>query len=156
MATIDELKTLLSEDIRQLDTLADVLSQERQVLSSSDINPLQAITAQKNDILGQVRERAKQKIRLLVSMGYRPEAGEPSRFIRASGEQDLHQLWQVADQKMRACHDLNQNNGRVVGHLQKRLSRLTDIFRGASGQQKLYGATGEQTSVSNRTMLASA
>lgn len=156
MAAIDELKSLLSEDIRQLDTLADLLSQEKQVLSSSDITPLQDITTQKNDILAQVRDRAKQKIRLLVSMGYRPDAGEPSRFIRASGEEDLHRLWQVADQKMRTCHDLNQNNGRVVGHLQKRLNRLTDIFRGASAQQKLYGAKGEQTSVSNRTILASA
>lgn len=156
MAAIDELKSLLSEDIRQLDTLADVLSQEEQVLSSPDITPLQDLTVQKNDILAQVRDRAKQKIRLLASMGYRPDAGEPSRFIRASGEEGLHQLWKAADQKMRICHDLNQNNGRVVGHLQKRLNRLTDIFRGASAQQKLYGARGEQTSVSNRTILASA
>lgn len=156
MAAIDELKTLLSTDIRQLETLADVLSQEKDVLSSSDIRPLQDITTEKNTILAEVRERAKQKIRLLVSMGYRPDAGEPSRFIRASGEEDLYQLWKAADQKLRACHDLNQNNGRVVGHLQKRLNRLTDIFRGASSQQKLYGAKGEQTNVSNSTILASA
>ncbi|MBE0487129.1 flagella synthesis protein FlgN [Marinobacter sp.] len=156
MTTIDELKTLLSEDIRQLDTLADVLSQESQVLSSADIKPLEDITAKKDDILGQIRARAKQKIHLLVSMGYRPDAGEPSRFIRASGQDDLYRLWKAADEKMRACQDLNQLNGRVVGHLQKRLNKLTEIFRGASAQQKLYGAKGEQTSVSNRTILASA
>ncbi|GGC77730.1 flagella synthesis protein FlgN [Marinobacter halophilus] len=156
MAAIDELKTLLSTDIRQLETLAGVLSQEKEVLSSSDIKPLQGITTEKNAILGEIRERAKQKIRLLVSIGYRPDAGEPSRFIRASGEEDLYQLWKAAEQKLRTCQGLNQNNGRVVGHLQKRLNRLTDIFRGASAQQKLYGAKGEQTGVANRTILASA
>ncbi|KPQ27689.1 MAG: flagella synthesis protein FlgN [Marinobacter excellens HL-55] len=156
MAAIEELKTLLSDDIRQLDILADVLSQEKQVLSSPDITSLQDITTRKNAVLGEIRERAKQKIRLLVSIGYRPDAGEPSRFIRASGQEDLYTLWQTADQKLRGCQDLNLNNGRVVGHLQKRLNKLTDIFRGASAQQKLYGAQGQQTSVSNSTVLASA
>ncbi|MEP3587932.1 MAG: flagellar export chaperone FlgN, partial [Marinobacter sp.] len=82
--------------------------------------------------------------------------GEPSRFIRAGGTDDLYQLWKAADQKMRECQSLNQNNGRVVGHLQKRLARVTDIFRGASGQQKLYGAQGQQTNVSSSTVFASA
>jgi flagella synthesis protein FlgN len=70
--------------------------------------------------------------------------------------EDLYQLWKTADGRLRACQELNQNNGRVVGHLQKRLTRLTDIFRGASAQQKLYGAKGEQTSVSSGNILASA
>src|SRR5690554_2547461 len=156
MAAIDELKTLLSEDIRQLQTLADLLDREKQLLSSTDIKPLQEITVQKDGILTDIRERAKQKIHLLVSMGYRPDAGEPSRFIRAGGMEELYHLWKTADRHLRACQELNQNNGRVVGHLQKRLTRLTDIFRGASAQQKLYGAKGEQTSVSSGNILASA
>ncbi|MET4026851.1 flagella synthesis protein FlgN [Marinobacter sp. MBR-99] len=156
MAAIDELKTLLSEDIRQLETLADLLNREKQLLASSDIKLLQEVTVEKNGVLADIRERAKQKIRLLVSMGYRPDAGEPSRFIRAGGMEDLYQLWKTADGRLRACQELNQNNGRVVGHLQKRLTRLTDIFRGASAQQKLYGAKGEQTSVSSGNILASA
>ena len=89
-------------------------------------------------------------------MGYRPENGEPSRFIQSAGLSELFDLWQQADQKLRACQALNQTNGRVIGHLQKRLSRLTDIFRGSTGQQKLYGAKGQQTSVSSTTVLASA
>ena len=114
------------------------------------------MTSEKNDLLGAIRERAKQKIRTLVQMGYRPESGEPSRFIRSAGLSDLFQLWQEADQKLRACQTLNQNNGRVITHLQKRLTRLTDIFRGTNGQQKLYGARGDLTTVASRTVLASA
>ena len=36
----------------------------------------------------------KQKIRILVQLGYRPESGEPSRFIRRAGFSELFQLWQ--------------------------------------------------------------
>ena len=156
MAAIDDLKTLLSQDISQLDTLADILGREKTCLANSDLRQLEALTKEKNDLLGAVRERAKQKIRTLVQMGYRPESGEPSRFIRSAGFSELFQLWQEADQKLRACQTLNQTNGRVISHLQKRLSKLTDIFHGATGQQKLYGAKGQQTTVSSSTVLASA
>ncbi|MDO6442181.1 MULTISPECIES: flagella synthesis protein FlgN [unclassified Marinobacter] len=156
MAAIDDLKNLLSLDIHQLDSLVDVLQKEKSCLSGSDAKALETLTREKNALLGEIRERAKQKIRTLVAMGFRPDSGEPSRFIRSAGLDDLYTLWQKADEKLRECHTLNQNNGRIINHLQKRLTRLTDIFRGASGQQKLYGAKGQQTTVSSRTVLASA
>ncbi|MFL1465858.1 flagella synthesis protein FlgN [Marinobacter sp. DUT-3] len=156
MAAIDELKDLLSQDIRQLDALADILEQEKSCLSSSDMQALQAITTEKNTLLDQIRGRARQKIHTLVAMGYRPESGAPSRFIRSAGLSDLASLWSQANERLTFCQEINQNNGRVISHMQKRLSRLTDIFRGASSQQKLYGAHGEQTGASQRTILASA
>jgi flagella synthesis protein FlgN len=156
MAATDELKTLLNEDLRQLTLLADLLSTEKDILASAHVPELQQLTEQKSQILEGIRERAKQKIHLLVAMGFRPGSGEPSVFIRAGGFEALFQLWKQADSKLRQCQSLNQQNGRVLGHLQKRLTRLTDIFRGASSQPKLYGAKGEQTSVSSRNVLASA
>lgn len=156
MAAIDDLKTLLSLDIRQLGTLADILQKEKACLSGSDAKALERLTQEKNAVLGEIRERAKQKIRLLVAMGFRPDSGQPSRFILSAGLTELHALWKQADTMLQQCHVLNENNGRIIGHLQQRLARLTDIFRGASGQQKLYGAQGQQTSVSSRTVLASA
>ncbi|AOY87867.1 flagellar biosynthesis protein FlgN [Marinobacter salinus] len=156
MAPIDELKHALSQDVQQLQELEDILLKEKTCLASSDIRALDALTAEKNQLLSEIRERAKQKIRTLVAMGYRPDSGEPSRFIRSAGLTELYSLWKEADVKMSVCQTLNHNNGRIMSHLQKRLSRLTDIFRGATAQQKLYGAKGEHTSVSSRTILASA
>ncbi|MDX1458178.1 MAG: flagellar protein FlgN [Marinobacter sp.] len=156
MVAIEKLKQLLAEDILQLDELAALLAQEKALLSRSDVKGLEPITQQKDALLGRLRERAKQKIHLLVEMGYRPDRGDPSRFIASSGIQDLVAPWHEAETKLKTCQSLNSVNGRIVGHLQKRLARLSDIFRGTTGQQKLYGATGQQTSVSQRTILASA
>ncbi len=156
MAVNDDLKNLMTQDLQQLRELTDVLEQEKACLSASDVRALQDLTSEKNRILSDVRERAKQKIHCLVAMGYKPDHGEPSRFIQSAGMSDLFDLWKQADAAMRHCQGLNEHNGRVVGHLQKRLGRLTDIFRGATGQQKLYGQKGQHTSVSSRTMLASA
>lgn len=156
MAAIDDLKQALNEDLRQLDELAEVLKTEQACLASSDVPALQTLTESKSRLLSEIRERAKQKIHLLVAMGYKPQSGTPSQFIQAAGMNELLDLWKAADARMKACQTQNQRNGRVIGHLQKRLSRLTDIFRGTNGQQKLYGQRGEHTSVSSRTVLASA
>ncbi|HTN33232.1 MAG TPA: flagellar protein FlgN [Marinobacter sp.] len=156
MASIDNLKDFLSQDIRQLQDLADILHSERSCLSTSDLRTLETLAADKNRLLDEIRERAKLKIHALVAIGYKPDSGEPSRFILSAGLTELHNLWKQADTQMRECQSINQNNGRVISHLQKRLSRITEIFRGASGQQKLYGAKGEHTNVSSRTILASA
>lgn len=156
MAASNELKDLLVQDVQQLGLLKELLQREKSCLSTSDVRALEALTAEKNLILEQVRARAKQKIHHLVAMGYKPDAGAPSRFIQSAGLTELFELWKQADAQMRECKSLNQQNGRVMGHLQKRLSRLTDIFRGATGQQKLYGQKGQHTSVSSRTVLASA
>jgi len=156
MAAIDDLKNLLSLDVRQLESLAEILQKEKSCLSVSDTKALGTLTQEKNAVLAEIRERAKQKIRTLVAMGFRPDSGDPSRFIRSAGLNDLYALWQEADAKLRECRILNENNGRIINYLQKRLTRLTDIFRGASGQQKLYGAKGQQTTISSRTVLASA
>lgn len=156
MAAIDDLKNLLVEDTRQLEQLSGILLQEKEALANSDVKSLESLTTEKNALLVSIRDRARQKIQALVAMGFRPDSGEPSRFIRSAGLDDLYSLWQQADTRLRECQAQNQCNSRVVSHLQTRLARLTDIFRGATGHQKLYGAKGEQTTVSSGTVLASA
>ncbi|MBS3804083.1 MAG: flagellar protein FlgN [Oleiphilaceae bacterium] len=156
MAAIDELKHLLNEDLTGLRQLAATLAAEKEALAASDIHTIEALTEDKNALLSQVRERAKQKIHALIAMGYKPENGDPSRFIRSAGIEELTSLWTAAEQELKTCHALNGINSRIVGHLQQRLTRLTDIFRGSAGQAKLYGASGQQTSLGQRNSLASA
>lgn len=156
MANIDELKSLLEQDIQQLTTLSDLLAQEKSLLSGADVKSLASVTHEKNHCLSQIRERAKAKIRLLVAMGFRPDQGEPSRFLRSAGMHELVNLWQQASEQLKHCQSLNQANSCVVSHLQKRLARLTEIIRGATGQDKLYGAKGQEQAVSHRNVLASA
>jgi flagella synthesis protein FlgN len=156
MSNIDELKNLLEQDIRQLNTLGELLRQEKSLLSGSDAKALESLTQEKDQHLNQIRERAKVKIRLLVAMGFRPEQGEPSRFLQSAGLIDAFRLWQDASEKLALCQTLNQTNGRIIAHLQKRLGKLTEIFRGATGRDKLYGAKGLEEAVSHSNVLASA
>lgn len=156
MSTADKLQGLLDQDLEQLRQLMMLLEEEKTLLANADVRAIEPLTEQKNTLLTGIRERARQKVHLLVEMGFRPEQGHPSRFIRSAGLTDLYQSWEKAQAALADCHTLNQQNSKVVSHLQTRLARLTDIFRGSSGQQKLYGASGQQTSVGQRNILASA
>lgn len=156
MSHLDELNDLLNQDNLQLEALETVLEKEKSLLSGSDVKSLASITREKNHHLDQIRDRAKTKIRVLVAMGFRPDQGDPSRFLRSAGLMDTLALWDQASRRLAQCQALNQANGRVIAHLQKRLSRLTEIFRGATGQDKLYGAKGQEEAVSHRNVLASA
>lgn len=156
MSTADKLQALLDQDIEQLGQLKTLLEEEKTLLSNADVRGIEPLTEQKNTLLTAIRDRARQKVHLLVEMGFRPDQGHPSRFIRSAGLTELCQRWESAQASLADCHALNQQNSKVVSHLQTRLAKLTDIFRGSSSQQKLYGATGQQTSVGQRNMLASA
>lgn len=156
MAAIDELKSLLKQDIQQLEQLGGLLASEKNHLKSSDVDGLQTITQEKNRILNDIRERAKRKIHALVNMGFNPRQGQPSTFIQSAGLTDLTQLWTDAENRLKACQRMNQVNGRIIGNLQQRLGRLTEIFRGCSEQAKLYGSQGQSTAVSHKNVLASA
>ncbi len=156
MSAIEQIQQLLESDIRQLQQLKALLEEERELLRGADVLAIDPLTGRKNALLDDIRTRARQKVHQLVEMGYRPDQGHPSRFIRSAGLTILAESWQEAQAALEECHTLNQQNSKVVSHLQTRLARLTDIFRGSSSQQKLYGAAGQQTSVSHRNMLASA
>ncbi|MGM0570647.1 flagella synthesis protein FlgN [Marinobacter sp.] len=156
MSATDKLQALLNHDLEQLRQLKDLLEEEKALLGNADVRAIEPLTSRKNALLGDIRERARQKVHLLVEMGFRPDQGHPSRFIRSAGLTELYHSWEAAQAVLADCHSINQQNSKVVSHLQSRLSRLTDIFRGSSGQQKLYGATGQQTSVGQRNILASA
>lgn len=156
MTAISDLNSLLKEDLNQLAELDRLLQQEQEFLAGAQISELEPLTPGKDQLLNNLRERAKAKIRVLVAMGFTPSSGAPSRFIQAAGFEDTYALWKQANDVMRACHRQNQVNQRVLENLQRRLNRLTEIFRGSGQRPQLYGAKGQQQSVGHTTVLASA
>ena len=156
MSTVEKLQVLLDQDLTQLRELKALLEDEKTALGNADVRGIEPLTEKKNALLSAIRDRARQKVHLLVEMGFRPDQGHPSRFIRSAGLTGLYESWESAQAALADCHALNQQNSKLVSHLQSRLARLTDIFRGSSGQQKLYGSTGQQTTVGQRNILASA
>lgn len=141
--TFDTLDQLLKKDETNLARLAEVLEQEHAALADNDMEALEQATSEKDELLGELRERARKKIHLLAQLGYRPDSGKAaSEFLmeQAGADSTLMERWQSAQQQLSECQHRNAVNGRILGHLQRRLSRISDIIRGADPNQSLYGS----------------
>lgn len=151
-----ELKTLLNQDLSLLTDLTALLEQEQGALGENDMATLEALVSTKHGILDRIRDNAKEKIRHLVTAGFKPTSGVPSTFLQGLGDEDLSTLWQDVHQAMAQCQGANSINGQIITHLQKRTGRLSEIIRGVNPNQKLYGAGGREEAVSHKSVLASA
>ena len=157
--TFGTLDQLLQKDETNLAQLAEVLEQEHAALAGNDMETLEQATREKDDLLSALRERAREKIHLLVQLGYRPNSGQSaSDFLReqAGTDSSLIKRWHSAQKQLSHCQHRNAVNGRILGHLQRRLSRVSDIIRGADQKQALYGSTGESRSLTDSQVFASA
>ncbi len=155
-ATLDQL---LREDEANLARLAGVLDEEHTALADNDMETLERATSEKNDLLSALRERARKKIHLLAQLGYRPDSGQAaSTFLRekAGADSSIMERWHSAQKQLSECQHRNAVNGRILGHLQRRLSRISDIIRGADQKQSLYGSAGESRSLTDSHVFASA
>ena len=156
--TLDGLKSLLRRDEGDLEKLTGVLATEHQALAGNDMTALEQATNEKDELLKAVRERARRKIRLLAQLGYSPDSGEsPGTFLeRVCADAGLIEQWHSTRKRLEHCQHRNSVNGRILGHLQRRLARISDIIRGADRNQSLYGSGGEAHSLNPRHVLASA
>lgn len=155
-ASVDELKRLLHQDLASLDSLRAVLQEEREALGANNMSGLEELLARKNELIDHLRETARQKVRHLVAVGFNPSSGSPSAFLKSLADLELETLWRDAHQAMSACQSVNNVNGQVVNHLQKRAGRLSEIIRGVNPNQKLYGAAGREESMGHKSVLANA
>ncbi|MGM0451117.1 MAG: flagella synthesis protein FlgN [Pseudomonadota bacterium] len=157
--TFNTLDQLLEKDETNLTRLAEVLEQEHAALANNDMASLEEATREKDELLGALRERARKKIHVLAQLGYRPDGGKTaSEFMveQVGSDSKLMERWQSAQQQLSECQHRNAVNGRILGHLQRRLSRISDIIRGADQKQSLYGSAGESRSLTDSHVFASA
>lgn len=158
-ATFETLDQLLKQDETSLAQLADILDQEHAALANNDMEALEKASSEKDELLGALRERAREKIHALAQLGYRPDSGKAaSEFLmeQVGAASPLVERWQSAREKLSECQHRNAVNGRILSHLQRRLGRISSIIRGADQKQSLYGSAGESHSLTNSQVFASA
>ncbi|TVP58071.1 MAG: flagellar protein FlgN [Halomonadaceae bacterium] len=153
---LEQLTTLLRNDLENLKALNHTLGQEHRALESNNADSLTALSSEKEQLLAALRQRARQKVRLLVELGFRPDLGSPSAFlVKQAVSPELLGLWQKAQTGLEICQRQNSVNGRIISHMQRRLARMADILRGNDRSQRLYGSAGETRNLNHNSVLAS-
>ena len=151
-----ELKHLLEQDIKDLDSLEQVLTSEKIALQERDTPEIESTSKNKASLIQQIEARAKQKAKLLATSGLKIKPGQVTPALVSLGDTQLLNLWKESVVKLKQCKEHNEINGTIISHSLSRTSKLMSIVRGQSNKPNLYGQQGKTQSYSNTQVLGKA
>ncbi|MFD2228785.1 flagella synthesis protein FlgN [Alkalimarinus sediminis] len=154
--SVDRLKTLLQDDIKDLTKLSEILNKERTALKERSNTAIQTLASEKSTCIKSIEYRAKEKAKMFVDAGYQIKKGEFEKAIAEIQDPSLQALWRKVNIGLRFCQDQNTINGKVVSHSLKRVNKLMDIVRGQHNKPNLYGSSGKENSFGGLNSIAKA
>ena len=129
-AELDHALTATVEEMRlAVEQLADALQAERSALETADVDTLNHAGADKHALMLRLEQLDAERVQL--SNGA-PEA-----------TRELAPMWQQILQSLRACQQLNQRNGYIVGIRLQQVRKALAVLTGNDVEPSVYGRAGE-------------
>jgi flagellar biosynthesis protein FlgN len=139
-AELDHALTAAVEEMRlAVDQLMDALNSERTALETADVDTLNKAGASKHELMLRLEQLDGERVQL--SQG----APEASRALAPK--------WQEILQSLRACQQLNQRNGYLVGIRLTQVRKALAVLTGNETEASVYGRAGDlRTSLRSQTL----
>lgn len=139
-AELDHALTAAVEEMRlAVEQLSDALREERTALEAADVEALNRAGAAKHSLMLKLEQLDTERVQL--SQG----APEASR--------ELAPMWQQILQSLRACQQLNQRNGQLVGVRLQQVRKALAVLTGNDAEASVYGRAGDlRTSLRSQTL----
>jgi flagella synthesis protein FlgN len=129
-AELDHALTAAVEEMRvAVEQLSDALREERSAVEAGDVEALNRAGAAKHSLMLKLEQLDGERLQL--SQG----APEASR--------ELAPVWQQILQSLRACQQLNQRNGQLVGIRLQQVRKALAVLTGNDAEASVYGRAGE-------------
>lgn len=139
-AELDHALTAAVDEMRlAVDQLTDALHTERTALETADVESLNRSGASKHELMLRLEQLDGERLQL--SRG----APEASRVLAPK--------WQEILQSLRACQQLNQRNGYLVGVRLQQVRKALAVLTGNETEASVYGRAGDlRTSLRSQTL----
>ncbi len=144
----DQLKLLLKQDIVDLESLKNLLEQEKNTLTTRNTDRINTLSNNKTQTVQQLESRAKIKATLIAKSGLGIKPGKVGEQLHSLNDSELVNLWQTSREKMQQCKNINLVNGNIISRSLQRTNKLMMIIRGQNKSQNLYGQQGKEQSYS--------
>lgn len=129
-AELDHALTAAVEEMRlAVGQLMDALTSERSALETADVDTLNRAGASKHELMLRLEQLDSERVQL--SQG----APEASRTLAPK--------WQEILQSLRACQQLNQRNGHLVGQRLQQVRKALAVLTGNEAEASVYGRAGD-------------
>jgi len=159
MATPTALSSSMAQAIELLESLTTLLMAERSALKDRETLNIQSLLAQKTELLKQLEQNASSRTQLLVDSGVEGNDKGMMSYLDSlpiNAATTLRHQWQTLKDSLHNCQSANQVNGTILHRSKTQVETLLNIFRGQSGNQKLYTGAGKSTAIGGGHSLAKA
>ena len=123
------LKAAVEEMRLAVEQLTDALQTERAALETADVQALNSTGAAKHALMQRLEQLDGERVQLSQS------ASDASRTLAPK--------WQEILQSLRACEQLNQRNGYLVGIRLQQVRKALAVLTGNDTEASVYGRAGE-------------
>jgi len=145
-SNIEELKTLLLNLEQQSSEMADILSQERSLLNSTDANELFRIAQQKKHIIYNLEQSTKITHKFLLNLNIKNGLYGLSAFINLQPpeiKKGLEKVWSSTKRLIENNKQMNETNGSIIELNRRFTQRSLDVLRGQMGSiTETYSSSG--------------
>jgi len=143
---LNELYLLLAGEINYTGALLETLNREIEILVARDVSALESFTAEKVELINQLKSIAEQRETLLAELD-----GEPLET-----DDQAAALWQDLLSLAAHCREKNHINGSIIEMGYRQSQQALDILQGASRKPELYDHAGQTTRSGKSSTLARA
>jgi flagellar biosynthesis/type III secretory pathway chaperone len=148
----DPVKALLdhlSVELELAEKLFSILEKEEKSLINNDLNQLEAITAEKTQLISEYLLTRDTRWKKLSSVDVNLKEGEFEKWILSQKNESLHGIWSKLSQVLTDSQQINRTNGLIIHQLSSKNQRALAILLGQSESDGLYGSSGQSLSSSN-------
>lgn len=143
---LNELYLLLEGEISCTRKLLETLNRETEILVDRDISALESFTAEKAELINQLKSIAEQRETLLTEL-----ADEPLKT-----DDQAATLWQDLMSLAANCQEKNHVNGSIIEIGYRQSQQALDILQGTARKPELYDHAGQTTRSGKSSTLARA
>jgi len=142
--TRDTLGRLLEEENAALSEFATLLDKEHGALRGRDIDALEALADARQASVVKLLKIEEERRSLCSMLGYDTDLTGLAKLIAwCDPARTLAKRYEECATRARACRDLNNRNGILVGAQIKRVEGMLGAMTGASAEPRAYGPRGQ-------------
>ena len=155
--TRDTLARLLAEENAALAEFATLLDKEHGALCGRDIDALEALADARQASVVKLLKIEDERRSLCSMLGYESDLAGLAKVIAwCDPARSLMKHYEECSARARACRDLNNRNGVLVGAQIKRVEGMLGAMTGTSAEPRGYGPRGQSNPYASAGKVLSA
>jgi flagellar biosynthesis protein FlgN len=155
-----DLQKLLEKDRQQLDSLSELLLEEKACLEKRDLERLNVLLQKKQLVLGNLEQDDHARRQLLAKAGLKDDQTSLPNLrkllSRSPDHLPLAELIESIESRLQHCRELTETNNIIVHRSRINTQKALGILRGSSPLTNLYTSHGGTTGSNEKRNLGSA